>query len=200
MESAQKKLDFDSHDESAEDHAFDDKFCFPEDDHHLSMGLTSSPLSRKLQMQSPRKIKRHINFNFRDWKDEADTHDVEAEAPVRPMLPPSPVASRVLPDILKPPLTYSPPYKRVRALRLFDTPGTPKTIYEKSNLSRALLQADCPRPVPAAFKQAQDKPFANTNPFTPDVLLKIRKRTRSIRNLTSMWVKLTYVHLFIVFN
>lgn len=188
MESAQKKLDFDSHDESAEDHAFDDKFGFPEDDHHnLSMGLTSSPLSRKLQLQSPRKIKRHINYNFRDWKEEAETHDVEAEAPViRPMLPPSPVTSRVNLDILKPPLTYSPPYKRVRSLRLFDTPVTPKTIYEKSSLSRALLQSDCPRPVVAAYKQAQDKPVANTNPFTPDVLLKIRKRTRSIRNLASM--------------
>jgi len=184
MDSAQKKLDFDSHDESAEDHAFDDKFGFPEDDHHL-MGLTSSPLSRKLQLQSPRKIKRHINLNFPDWKDESD--ECQAGA-VHAMLPPSPVSSKMQ-DNLKPPLTYSPPYKRVRALRLFDTPVTPKTIYEKSNpglLSRALLQADCPRPIPAAFKQVPEKPVANTNPFTPDVLLRIRKRTRSTRNLSSL--------------
>jgi hypothetical protein len=190
MDSAQKKLDFDSHDESAEEHAFDDKFSFPEDhDHdHLMMGLTSSPLSRKLQLQSPRKIKRHINFNFHEWKDSDDAS--EADVVHHPMLPPSPVSSRT--DVHKttvPPPTFSPPYKRVRALRLFDTPVTPKTIYEKSNpgvLSRALLQPDTPRPIPAAFKAVPDKPVANTNPFTPDVLIRMRKRTRSIRNLHSL--------------
>ncbi|KAJ8707801.1 hypothetical protein PYW07_011478 [Mythimna separata] len=34
-------------------------------------------------------------------------------------------------DPLPPPVSLSPPYKRVRALRLFDSPHTPKTLLEK---------------------------------------------------------------------
>ncbi|KAJ8706390.1 hypothetical protein PYW08_011016 [Mythimna loreyi] len=34
-------------------------------------------------------------------------------------------------DALPPPVSLSPPYKRVRALRLFDSPHTPKTLLEK---------------------------------------------------------------------
>ncbi|XP_059484068.1 wee1-like protein kinase 2 [Neocloeon triangulifer] len=187
MESAQKKLDFDSHDESYEDHLkfIDNKFCFPEDD----IGITSSPLSRRLQLQSPRKIKRHMHTRFQEWKDDEEF--------VHPMLPPSPVSQNYLdhekgpqPGLLdKPPLTYSPPYKRVRALRLFDTPITPKTIIEKSNpglLSGVNLPEDFPRPIPSSFKPTVEKPVANTNPFTPDILLRFRKRTRSLRNLNSL--------------
>ncbi|CAB3233594.1 unnamed protein product [Arctia plantaginis] len=36
-----------------------------------------------------------------------------------------------LKDASQPPVSHSPPYKRVRALRLFDSPHTPKTLLEK---------------------------------------------------------------------
>lgn len=83
--------------------------------------------------------------------------------------------------------TYSPPYKRVRALRLFDAPLTPKTILEKSNCSTPgprgrLFGSDKPRGLASAYPK-QEKPAVNINPFTPNALLVKKKRTRSIRSL-----------------
>lgn len=68
-------------------------------------------------------------------------------------------------------LSYSPPYKRVRALRLFDSPLTPKTIIQKSSsatpMPRSRLFSDKPRAVPSAYAK-KEQPAANVNPFTPD--------------------------------
>lgn len=88
-------------------------------------------------------------------------------------------------------MACSPPYKRVRALRLFDSPATPRTLIEKSvfhtpvpyKCSR-LFSIDKPRPKPVGFPVKTDKPAANVNPFTPNgMLLNAKKRTRSKRNL-----------------
>lgn len=69
-------------------------------------------------------------------------------------------------------LSYSPPYKRVRALRLFDSPLTPKTIIQKSSsatpLPRSRLFSDKPRAVASAYARRDEQPAANVNPFTPD--------------------------------
>lgn len=68
-------------------------------------------------------------------------------------------------------VSFSPPYKRVRALRLFDSPLTPKTIIQKSSAAtpvpRMRLFGDKPRAVPSAYPR-NEKPTANVNPFTPD--------------------------------
>lgn len=83
---------------------------------------------------------------------------------------------------------YSPPYKRVRALRLFDSPLTPKTILEKSAVCATpaprtrLFATDKPRAVACAYAK-NDRPAANVNPFTPNGMLLTKKRTRSIRSL-----------------
>lgn len=87
-------------------------------------------------------------------------------------------------------MACSPPYKRVRALRLFDSPATPKTLIEKSgmhtpvpNKSSRLFVMDKSRSSVGSYQKA-DKPTANVNPFTPNVmLLTARKRTRSKRSL-----------------
>lgn len=67
---------------------------------------------------------------------------------------------------------YSPPYKRVRALRLFDSPLTPKTIIQKSSsatpMPRSRLFCDKPRAVASAYAKKSEQPAANVNPFTPD--------------------------------
>lgn len=100
----------------------------------------------------------------------------------------------------------SPPYKRVRALKLFDSPLTPKTILEKSSAcatpaprTRLFASNDKPRAVASAYAKPE-KPAANVNPFTPDGrfnaststfilkrtiagMLLNKKRTRSIRSL-----------------
>lgn len=69
-------------------------------------------------------------------------------------------------------MSYSPPYKRVRALRLLDSPLTPKTIIQKSSsatpLPRSRLFCDKPRAVASAYAKKEDQPAANVNPFTPD--------------------------------
>ena len=88
-------------------------------------------------------------------------------------------------------MACSPPYKRVRALRLFDSPATPKTLIEKSamhtpipNKCTRLFHPDKPKAVPTSYHSKCDKPLANINPFTPNgMLLTARKRTRSKRSL-----------------
>ncbi|KAJ8951157.1 hypothetical protein NQ318_021601 [Aromia moschata] len=80
-----------------------------------------------------------------------------------------------------------PPYKRVRALRLFDSPLTPKTIIQKSSsatpVPRTRLFGDKPRAVASAYAKREDRPTANVNPFTPNGMLLSKKRSRSIRSL-----------------
>lgn len=92
------------------------------------------------------------------------------------------------------------PHRTVRALRLFDSPFTPKTLYAKCSdqtpaspalRSRLFHRNEKPRGLPYADKPpaninpfTPDKPSANINPFTPDgKLLMSNKRTRSKRSL-----------------
>lgn len=108
----------------------------------------------------------------------------------------------------------SPPYKKIRALRLFDSPATPKTLLQKSTaeaLSRPgsrsrLFPTLRQRTVlPAATSQAPvnltppttsthtkeqgksaTREVANINPFTPTgMLLSSRKRSRSKREIST---------------
>lgn len=88
-------------------------------------------------------------------------------------------------------MACSPPYKRVRALRLFDSPATPKTLLEKSTMHTPvpykcsrLFSMEKPRPVATGFQNKPEKPTANINPFTPNgMLLTVKKRSRSKRSL-----------------
>ncbi|XP_020296605.1 wee1-like protein kinase 1-A isoform X2 [Pseudomyrmex gracilis] len=96
-------------------------------------------------------------------------------------------------------MTCSPPYKRVRALRLFDTPTTPKTLIEKSAMPTPVpsrcprtFSLDKPRPskispitkISPSYQTKSEKPAANVNPFTPtSMLITARKRSRSKRSL-----------------
>jgi hypothetical protein len=88
--------------------------------------------------------------------------------------------------------SISPPYKRVRALRLCDFPITPKTLFEKcaghtpaipAPRSRLFSRIEKPRGL-ACAQPKFDKPSANVNPFTPNgMLIMSKKRTRSKRSL-----------------
>lgn len=105
----------------------------------------------------------------------------------------------------------SPPYKKIRALRLFDSPATPKTLIQKSSVessgraasrSRLFLARQRSQQVPTNLaapstpsvaqqtKEQQGKgpvkEAANINPFTPTgMMMSSRKRTRSKRELNS---------------
>lgn len=66
--------------------------------------------------------------------------------------------------------SLSPPYKRVIALKLFDSPLTPKTILAKSantSLPRHCLFQNGEKPKAVATSY-ENKPAANVNPFTPN--------------------------------
>jgi hypothetical protein len=88
--------------------------------------------------------------------------------------------------------SVSHPYKKVRALRLFGSPSTPKTLLEKCSFhtpatpmprSRLFSRFEKPKGVACAYPKL-DKPSVNVNPFTPNgMLLMSKKRTRSKRSL-----------------
>lgn len=107
----------------------------------------------------------------------------------------------------------SPPYRKVRALRLFDTPATPKTIIQKSASSEFLPPSttaklntslkptafgavdavpitpnlhDRPKAIPIHNKML-DSFTANINPFSPtSSLLQNRKRSRADEHNTQI--------------
>ncbi|XP_005185899.1 wee1-like protein kinase [Musca domestica] len=102
-------------------------------------------------------------------------------------------------------MSISPPYRKVRALRLFDTPATPKTILEhcgpakekssakalnhlslaaasditKRQESLFLKATERPRSLPLhnrALDNVMQQQTANVNPFTPDSLMAHNKK------------------------
>ncbi|XP_065084148.1 wee1-like protein kinase [Ochlerotatus camptorhynchus] len=98
--------------------------------------------------------------------------------------------------------SISPPYRKVRALRLFDSPATPKTIIQKStskfmktlanvpsnDLDSLVKPFDAngtiihekPRAVPLHRNYDNLIPSANVNPFTPPgMFMRTKKRMRS---------------------
>lgn len=104
----------------------------------------------------------------------------------------------------------SPPYKKIRALRLFDSPATPKTLLQKSTTDsssrtsrsrlfpnlrqRPLVSTSSLVNTPSSTTPSQQKDqqgkcsakgVANINPFTPTGMMISRKRSRSKRELTS---------------
>lgn len=97
--------------------------------------MISSPKSTR------RFVRRRARFspNFEDVEEEAQ------------QVPGSEVMSPDSSDL-------SPPHRKLRALRLFDTPHTPKSLLE---------QARRRRPTGDKPKIAVDRPQANVNPFTP---------------------------------
>lgn len=98
--------------------------------------------------------------------------------------------------------SLSPPYRKVRALRLFDTPATPKTIIQKSsvksfnhltnsegqclserktsnnsNEAKNTCPLEKPKPVPLHNRVLDNSmQSANVNPFTPNSLLAQNKK------------------------
>ncbi|XP_073965291.1 wee1-like protein kinase [Choristoneura fumiferana] len=106
------------------------------------------------------------------------------------------------------PSSMSPPYRKVRALRLFDSPRTPKTLLEKCstpshNTSRSRLfpaklnpptgittgsshHLHPPDEDSALGSMHEDRPVANINPFTPDGQALNKKKRALSKTPTSM--------------
>lgn len=125
-------------------------------------------------------------------------HPHRSSGIIRPMLRPSSLVHQSKLNL------ESPPYRKVRALRLFDTPATPKTIIQKSASSEFLPPSttakfntslkptgfgadavpatpnihDRPKAIPIHNKML-DSFTANINPFSPTSnLLQNKKRSR----------------------
>lgn len=124
----------------------------------------------------------------------------------------------------------SPPYRKIRALRLMDTPETPKTIIQKLKTAAALITGDgstlttttsksededdlfgsgdkrqftaapIPRPVPVHHHQVTST-TANVNPFTPDgMLMHSKKRARIDKGALRTAHKLSIDHTRSLFD
>ncbi|CAD7086217.1 unnamed protein product [Hermetia illucens] len=161
-----------------------------------SSGVDTSPdMNSSVEISSPDRMKavlpRKLTFGL---SPEGDTNDISKQYNAANLV----LSPRKQPSI-------SPPYRRVRALRLFDTPATPKTIMQKSTAAK------CPKFlynhenanldfVPAMVREAPgnvlcDRPrcfplhnqafdnvmnAANINPFTPNsLLMQNKKRSRT---------------------
>lgn len=160
--------------------------------------------------------------SFRTLSSGCDYGDLSGDD-LNPAVPPTPSPARLF-SPRKPPRPIvrpdnevtahavdSPPYKKIRALRLFDSPATPKTILQKSSTepsgraasrSRLFLvrqrtqmppaSQGTPSPPSAGHQTKEDpqgkcpaKEVANINPFTPTGMMLSRKRTRSKRELST---------------
>ncbi|KAG0725128.1 Wee1-like protein kinase [Chionoecetes opilio] len=154
------------------------------------------------------------NASFRTLSSGCDDYAEFSGDDLTSMVPPTPSPARLF-SPRKPPrhvarpesgaatqAVDSPPYKKIRALRLFDTPATPKTLLQKSTaesstrpasrsrlfLARQRTQVP-PQGTPSPPTAAQHtkehhqgkcaaKEAANINPFTPTGMMMSRKRTR----------------------
>ena len=117
-----------------------------------NMTPTSSPSNRKIAVVSP------IPYKCDDSDDE---QFLDASNPLS-RLPPIPASP-----------SLTPPHKKLKSLRLFDTPHTPKSLVQRSNKrvcrpARSslsdLTESSTPSP---RIPLDPLKPQANVNPFTP---------------------------------
>lgn len=89
-----------------------------------------------------------------------------------------------------PPTPFTPPHKKFRALRLYDTPHTPKSLLQKaqrrvtrSNATTSTAKRDQNLRKPPSVRNILDPegPQANVNPFTPESpVVKGKKRARNV--------------------
>lgn len=82
---------------------------------------------------------------------------------------------------MKVPTVESPPYRKVRALRLYDTPATPKTLFKKATIETPAQNRFIRKTMPSVFppQTPNNRPMAypvnrslepmsaNINPFSP---------------------------------
>lgn len=117
-----------------------------------SSGVDTSPdMNSSVELPSPERLSgvqpRKLTFGLSPEPENNPVHKdyLQANLTVSPRKQPS----------------ISPPYRRVRALRLFDSPATPKTIIEKSATSKFMK-----------LLSSQKTTTNNGNPTESDILAK----------------------------
>ncbi|KAH8238854.1 hypothetical protein KR038_004665 [Drosophila bunnanda] len=165
--------------------------AFRQPDHEMSVTSLDSSVELRSRSPSPQLFnRRKLRFADDDFdKDEpigASPQQQEEQQQQRKKLTPGEGGGSG--DV-----SMSPPCQKVRALRLFSTPATPKTILQKSttqcrnhlsaaaaavNASREELfrVSERPRSLPLHNRNIPAQDTANVNPFTPDSLLAHNKK------------------------
>ncbi|KAH8393600.1 hypothetical protein KR200_005838 [Drosophila serrata] len=164
--------------------------AFRQPDHEMSVTSLDSSVELRSRSPSPQLFnRRKLRFADDDFdKDEPDGASPQQQQKQQPRkkLPAGEGAGSG--DV-----SMSPPCQKVRALRLFSTPATPKTILQKSttqcrnhlsaaaaavNASREELfrVSERPRSLPLHNRNIPTQDTANVNPFTPDSLLAHNKK------------------------
>lgn len=111
--------------------------------------LSPCPVPRP--RRRPMKSRRYSPIPFASYQDEGHEGDVDEATEQRVPNPGTEFASPACP--------VSPPHRRLRALRLFDTPHTPKSLLQKARRRR---NTDDKK------RQREERVEANFNPFTPN--------------------------------
>lgn len=110
-----------------------------------------SPCPSPKPRRRPLKSRRYSPIPFSAYQDEGHEGDVDEASEQRVPAPGTEFSSPACP--------VSPPHRRLRALRLFDTPHTPKSLLQKARRRR--LTDDKAR-------HKEERVEANFNPFTPN--------------------------------
>ncbi|XP_017023981.1 wee1-like protein kinase [Drosophila kikkawai] len=161
--------------------------AFRQPDHEMSVTSLDSSVELRSRSPSPQLFnRRKLRFADDDFdKDEPDGASPQQQQQQRKKLAAGEGGSG---DV-----SMSPPCQKVRALRLFSTPATPKTILQKSttqcrnHLSAAAAAVNAsreepfriserPRSLPLHNRNIPAQDTANVNPFTPDSLLAHNKK------------------------
>ncbi|XP_017111464.1 wee1-like protein kinase [Drosophila elegans] len=158
--------------------------AFRQSEHEMSVTSLDSSVELRSRSPSPQLFNPR-KLRFAD--DDFDKDTLEGASPQYP-LPHRPkfFSAPEQPDSKD--VSMSPPCQKVRALRLFSTPATPKTILQKSttqcsnHLSAAAAAVNAtrllerPRSLPLHNRNLPAQDTANVNPFTPDSLLAHNKK------------------------
>lgn len=110
-----------------------------------------SPCPSPKPRRRPLKSRRYSPIPFSAYQDEGHEGDVDEASEQRVPAPGTEFSSPACP--------VSPPHRRLRALRLFDTPHTPKSLLQKARRRRLTYDK---------ARHKEERVEANFNPFTPN--------------------------------
>ncbi|XP_016987524.1 wee1-like protein kinase [Drosophila rhopaloa] len=158
--------------------------AFRQSEHEMSVTSLDSSVELRSRSPSPQLFNPR-KLRFAD--DDFDKDSPQGASPQHPLQHPEKLFSGAEQQASKD-VSMSPPCQKVRALRLFSTPATPKTILQKSttqcsnHLSAAAAAVNAsrllerPRSLPLHNRKLPTQDTANVNPFTPDSLLAHNKK------------------------
>lgn len=143
----------------------------------IDMDLQSSPMSSPKSSRITRRRKLSPHQFTLDEGNEGDVDDDEQRVPA----PGTAIGPCASPESCP----SSPPHSRLRALRLFDTPHTPKSLLQKAR-RRRLTDERQTKEKKKLTPPTENRVEANFNPFTPNNNRPLPGMSSMKRNRTQM--------------